>query len=144
LLVLVGVVTSQSIISKQLAGPPSEFGLHAIPSPIPQALTSASARLNINVWSSEVDDTKVTWQSTLPIDSIEGFQFSVFAPSNLITTISDPSETLLTSAIMLVPALTSLVMMVLSKSQLLITFSPTLNRLLSLLVFIPSRLNPNA
>lgn len=89
-LLFVGIVTSQ-IIPKQLAGPPSEFGLHYIPAPLQQALSSSSARLSVNVWASEADDTKVVWESSLPVDSTNGFQFSVFTPSNLITTLIDPN-----------------------------------------------------
>jgi len=89
LFIVVGEGTSYF---KQLAGPPSEFSLHRIPSSIPQALTSTSARFNINLQTSLDYSSSVEWEQAIPVDSAEGFAFALFCPTSLNVNLLDPQN----------------------------------------------------
>jgi len=89
LFVVAVVAQSATPPRKSLAGPPSEFSLHEIPSPLPQGLTSTSVRFPVEVTSSM--DGTVEWESSLPVDSVDGFVFSVFEPNGLDVVLYDPT-----------------------------------------------------
>eukprot|EP00051_Salpingoeca_urceolata_P026349 m.476993 g.476993 ORF g.476993 m.476993 type:complete len:707 (+) comp20716_c0_seq1:203-2323(+) len=72
---------------KQLAGPPSEFARHALPSPQGQAVTARSALyyvgLNPSLQTREdgENDLVWTWERSIQIDSPKSVSLSLFTPA---------------------------------------------------------------
>eukprot|EP01104_Vermistella_antarctica_P007658 TRINITY_DN1877_c0_g1_i1.p1 TRINITY_DN1877_c0_g1~~TRINITY_DN1877_c0_g1_i1.p1 ORF type:complete len:709 (+),score=198.81 TRINITY_DN1877_c0_g1_i1:153-2279(+) len=102
LLVLAVVAIVPAVLSspdpKHLAGPPSEFPLHIIPSPASANITQQSVNTFVYFESNANDElggplSFSTWSSPLTVDSTKSFSFVLFTPISpyLTTTLKDPS-----------------------------------------------------
>jgi len=82
-----------SLPRKQLAGLPSEFGMHRLPDPSVGALTEQGAFIYIDLVPSadRVDGSE--WSTALIVDSSELFAFAIFSPlfDSLDFTLTNPS-----------------------------------------------------
>jgi len=75
--------------AKQLAGPPSEFHDHQIPSPTVGALHEQSAYFEVRYQQSKDRTDAVSWSVDLPVDSTKAFGVSVFSPQQLQIVLKD-------------------------------------------------------
>eukprot|EP01137_Pigoraptor_chileana_P005799 Opistho-2@49367 len=69
--------------SKKLAGPPSEFDLHALPSPTHDPEASHSALLRIDFTrelTADINGEILAWKGELPVDADKKFVLSLFTP----------------------------------------------------------------
>jgi hypothetical protein len=73
---------------KQLAGPPSEFGLHRLPTPLAGAVAEGSAMFEANLSQHPMYSNRVTYTQPLVVDSSEAFAFCVVSPHEDLLTVA--------------------------------------------------------
>eukprot|EP00163_Fabomonas_tropica_P027294 TRINITY_DN5210_c1_g2_i2.p1 TRINITY_DN5210_c1_g2~~TRINITY_DN5210_c1_g2_i2.p1 ORF type:complete len:686 (+),score=197.90 TRINITY_DN5210_c1_g2_i2:309-2366(+) len=87
------VATPPREYRKQLAGPPSEFKVHEMPSPGSAALTSDHAVYPIAFKVQQGNADVAVWSVKVPVDSATAAGFTIFAPEKyaLKLSLTDPS-----------------------------------------------------
>jgi len=86
-------IAKPNIPRKQLAGEPSQFDAHKIPSPAVGGYAEDSVLIRVNLKRSTTDVTSASSSVDLVVDSDVFFGFSVFSPgeSHLALTLKDPN-----------------------------------------------------
>lgn len=78
---------------KHLAGSPSEFPLHVLPTPSQSAIESHTTLLPFTLQPNAVDRTLVGMETKFPVDSVSEFRLSILSPilNDLVIEIAPPN-----------------------------------------------------